>query len=207
MAIIMGRTLEGATDAGSMVVFDPAALPDGFDTAYKEDPIAQLEELQTAGRLCWINTEGDGGYELGVYTGTRLPNELRPYARSIDEFDSFPIPSGRLYFTGIEYVFKNDDSFLRKYPHMAETAQLEPGSYRAEFLEFEYPEEFHEDFLRQKLPPYSASHPQSHEHTDADRLPFIRGAAGLRGEIELEHVADHCAALRAGVDHAAAHSG
>jgi hypothetical protein len=148
----MEQILEGGTDAGSMVVFDPAALPDDFDAQQKVDSISHLEELQTAGRLYWINTEGDGGYELGVSTGDRLPDDLQPYAKSVDIVERFQIPSGRLFFTGIEYAFKSDDSRLRKYAHMGGEAKVEAGEYRAEFFEFEYPEDFHEDLLRQKLP-------------------------------------------------------
>src|SRR5262249_21158248 len=60
--------------------------------------------------------------------------------------------SGHLRFMGIEYAFKSDDSFLRRFPHMGDSTELEPGDYRAEFFEFGYPRDFHEDLLRQKLP-------------------------------------------------------
>jgi hypothetical protein len=150
--VIMEQILQGGTDAASMVVFDPAALPDDFDAKQKVDPISQLEELQQAGRVYWIEMHADGGYELGVYAGGWLPDDLQPYAKALDTFDRFQVPSGRLFFTGIEYAFKSEDSFLRKYPHMGEAAELEAGEYRAEFFEFEYPEDFHEGLLRQKLP-------------------------------------------------------
>src|SRR5262249_54083881 len=108
----MDRTLEGGTDAGSMVLFDPAALPDDFDEGYKRDPVSQLEPLAQAGRLYWLDTHGDGGYMLGIYVGNRLPDRLQPYAKRLGACDQFHVPSGRLLFTGVEYAFRADDSFL-----------------------------------------------------------------------------------------------
>jgi hypothetical protein len=148
----MDRTLEGGTDAGGMVIFDPAALPDDFDAKNKQDPLSQLEQLMQAGRLYWLNTDADGAYTLGVYIGNSLPDRLKPYGKTLDTCDQFHVPSGRLFFSGIEYAFRADDSFLRKYPHMGEAVDLAAGLYRAEFFEFEYPEDFHEDLLQQRLP-------------------------------------------------------
>jgi hypothetical protein len=76
---------------------------------------------------------------------------LQPYAKQLEILDPFHVPSGRLFFTGIEYAFRDDDSALRKYPHMGEAANVAPGMYRAEFFECEYPEDWYEDLLKQKL--------------------------------------------------------
>ncbi len=149
----MDLTLEAGTDAAGMVIFDPAGLPDDFDAKQKVEPIAQFEALAAAGRLYWINTQGDGDYTLGVVVGDRLPDRLQPYAKEVDQCFQFHIPSGRLYFTGIEYVFHVDDSALRKYPQMGQTADVSAGVYHAQFIEFDYPDEFHEDLLCQNLPP------------------------------------------------------
>jgi hypothetical protein len=149
----MYRTLEGGTDAAEMVVFDPAALPDDFDARQKDDPIAQLEVLQKAGCLYRIETHADGGYELGVHIGNGLSDELQPFVKTRETITPFHIPGGRLFFTGVEYAFQTDDSFLRKYPHMGEAVELESGEYRAEFFDFEYPEDFHEELLQKRLPP------------------------------------------------------
>jgi hypothetical protein len=148
----MDRTLEGGTDAGGMVLFDPAALPDDFDSKQKTDPVSQLELLTRAGRLYWLDTHADGSYSLGVCAGDGLPVRLKPYARALDACERFQVPSGRLFFTGVEYAFRADDSLLRKHPHMGEYAELPAGTYRAEFFAFEYPEDFHEDRLRRRLP-------------------------------------------------------
>jgi hypothetical protein len=91
----MNRILEGGTDAAGMVVFDPAALPSDFDARQKDQPNSQLEALQQAGRLYWINTEGDGSYELGVYIGDRLPNELQPFLKTRETISPYHIPGGR----------------------------------------------------------------------------------------------------------------
>lgn len=148
----MHQTLKGGTDAAGMVIFDPAALPGDFDARQKEDPAELLEQLTQGGRLYWLDTHSDGGYSLGVYFSNELPDHVKPYARSLAAYEQFHVPSGRLYFTGVEYSFRDDDSFLRKYPGMGEVADVTPGVYRADLFEFEYPEDFHEGLLRQRLP-------------------------------------------------------
>jgi hypothetical protein len=146
------RILEGCTDAGSMVIFDPAALPDDFDAKHETDTVEQLEDLARAGLLYWLDTHADGGYTLGIFVGDCLPDRLQPYAKRIDAYEQLQLPSGRLFFTGVEYAFQSDDSRLRKYPHVGAAADVQPGRYRAEFFEFEYPEDYHEDMLRRRLP-------------------------------------------------------
>jgi hypothetical protein len=148
----MDQTLTGGTDAGSMVVFDPAALPDDFDAKQKDDTFEQLAGLMEAGRLYWLNTAADGQYTLGVYLGDCLPDRLKPFAKVLAAYPRFQVPSGHLYFTGVEYAFRTDDSSLRKYAHMGQAAELVQGMYRSQFFEFEYPEEFEDDVLRQRLP-------------------------------------------------------
>jgi hypothetical protein len=154
----MDHVLEGGTDAGSMVVFDPAALPEDFDARQRHDAFELLEELTQAGRLYWLETHADGGYSLGVYVGDRLPDRLQSFAQTIAVCDPFHVPGGRLYFTGVEYAFREDDSRLRKYPGVGEVALVPAGTYRAEFFEFDYPGDIHEDVLRQRLPAQFGKH-------------------------------------------------
>lgn len=149
----METTLRAGTGAAGVVMFDPAALPDDFDAALRSDPISQFNRLQEAGRLCWINTEADGGYTLGVYVSDRLPDKLQLHAKSLRTFSRFPVPGGRLFFTGIEFAFQTDDAALRKYPSMGESAEIAAGEHRAEVFDFEYPDDFYESLLREALPP------------------------------------------------------
>jgi hypothetical protein len=53
--------LEGGTDAGSMLIFDPTTLPDDYDVRIRHDPIAVIERLFDDGCLYWLNTASDGG--------------------------------------------------------------------------------------------------------------------------------------------------
>jgi hypothetical protein len=145
--------LEGGTDAASMLIFDPAALPDDYDARAREDPTALIEPLAAAGRLSWLDTAADGGYSLGLCVDRPLPPDMVPFAKLAGESGRFSAPSGRLYFTGIEYAFRHDDSFLRKYPHMGAYREIPPGEYHLRVFEMTYPEEFHEDLLRASLPP------------------------------------------------------
>lgn len=144
--------LEGGTDAGSMLIFDPGASPDDYDERMRSDPLAAIEPLAEDGKLYWLNTNSDGGYSLGVCLGGRLPGELSRFAKPLGVAGRFVAPSGRLFFTGIEYAFRHDDRLLRRYPHMGACQPIAPGVYHLGFYEMDYPEGFHEGLLRERLP-------------------------------------------------------
>ncbi|GEP45939.1 hypothetical protein [Brevifollis gellanilyticus] len=146
-------TLHAGTDAGNVVAFDPAALPDDYDTLAKDDPMTLIERLHDEGRLRWIDPHSDGSYRLGVFVGQAMPERLAPYLGKGEVIEQFHTPSGRLWFTGIEYVFRHDDSFLRKYPHQGASVEVPAGVHKAVFYELEYPEDFEETLLAQHLSP------------------------------------------------------
>jgi hypothetical protein len=131
--------LEAGTDAASLLLFDPLALPADFDLRTRSDPAEDLGELQDEGRACWIQTQGDGTFLLHVYVDQSLPVELAPYLREPEVLEEFVVPSGRLYLTGVEYAFREDDSLLRKYPHMGGSVSIPAGAYRLTVYRAIYP--------------------------------------------------------------------
>lgn len=146
-------TLHAGTDAGNVVAFDPAALPDDYDTLAKDDPITHIQRLHDEGRLRWVDAHADGSYRLGMFVGQAMPERLAPYLGKGEVIEQFHTPSGRLWFTGIEYVFRHDDSFLRKFPHQGASVEVPAGIHKAVFYELEYPEDFEETLLAQHLSP------------------------------------------------------
>ena len=146
-------TLHAGTDGGSVVCFDPASLPDDYDVVSKDDPIPLIERLHQEGKLFWFESNGDGNYRLGVFKGVELPEKLAAFASVNEEVPSFYTPSGTLYFTGIEYVFRHDSGLLLKYPQMGESLLVTPGVYAATFYTLDYPEGFEDSLIAQQLSP------------------------------------------------------
>jgi hypothetical protein len=147
-------TLHAGTDAGSVAAFDPTALPDDYDGPAKNaDPISLIERLDSEGHLHWLDPQGDGSYRLGVYSGTPLPDRLLPYIKETSSIPQFHTPSGRLYFTGIEYIFRHDDSYLRKHPHMGTSMEVPRGVHPATAYTLEYPADFDEQLAAKHLTP------------------------------------------------------
>jgi hypothetical protein len=143
--------LEGGTDVASMVIFDPAALPEDYDLTSRGDPVAVIERLAEDQMIYWLYTASDGGYNLGVCLGASVPAELAEFAKHIGEAERFAALTGRLYFTGAEYAFRRNDSRLRKYPHMGACQEIPPGVYRMALYEMDYPEDFHEELLSKRV--------------------------------------------------------
>jgi len=149
----MRHIVAAGTDAASLLLFDPGALPDDYDAQMQGNPGEMLERLSSEGRLRWINTGADGAYLLHAYVEEAMPESLRQYARDPITVEHFSIPSGQLYFTGAECGFQRDDSFLREHPHMGGAFPLPPGDYRLTLFRTEYPDGFHEELLRGRVTP------------------------------------------------------
>lgn len=131
--------IEAGTDAGLLLLFDPGAMPADFDRRTQADPAVVLERLKREGRAFGIDTGGDGSFLLHVHVDEPLPGSLAPFAREIETSDSLQIPSGRLYLTGVECAYRDDDSLLRKYPHMGGSATVPAGTYRLTVYRASYP--------------------------------------------------------------------
>ncbi len=138
----MRHEIEAGTDAASLVLFDPAALPPDFEMRVRGDTVGTLHRLTLEGRACWINTEGDGSFLLHAYVDEPVPAELYGFVRESELIDPFHVPSGRLFLTGAEYAFRDDDSLLRNHPHMGGSISVRPGTYRLMTYRTRYPEGF-----------------------------------------------------------------
>jgi hypothetical protein len=147
----MKHIIEGGTDGGSMLLFDPAALPDDYDQKSQDDPCSILEAATLNGDAYWINTDGDGGYLLHAFIDEPVSPVLTEFLRDEEEVPSFRVPSGRLYFAGVEYGFRHDDSFLQKHPHMGGVVEIAPASYSLSLFRTEFPEDKMEDDLRRRV--------------------------------------------------------
>ena len=151
------HVIEAGTDAATLILYDPATLPNDFDTSTHDDPVALLEGLHAEGRVYWINTGADGSYTLHAYVDEPIPPSLEPHVKDPVTVDAFHVPSGRLYFVGSEFSGFGVDAALERYPHMGGSFTIRPGIYRLTLAEMDYPEGLEEDLLRQAVTPGSFS--------------------------------------------------
>src|SRR5262249_45372494 len=135
----MRHVVEAGTDAASLLLFDPGALPADFDRQFQIGSVEILEEMNRRGRASWITTDGDGSFLLHIYVDEPIPEQLRPYARESEVVEPFSAPTGRIVCCGSEYAFREDDSRLRQHPHMGTSFTVRPGFYRLTLLRMNYP--------------------------------------------------------------------
>jgi hypothetical protein len=145
--------VEAGTDAASLLLFDPGALPEDFDVRAQRDGLEIFDGLWERGVACYLSTGADGAYLLHAYVNEPVPESLQPYLREPMTVESFAVPTGQVYFTGAEYGFRNDDSLLKRYPHMGGSMSLAPGAYRLDIWRTEYPDRMQESLLREQVPP------------------------------------------------------
>ena len=145
---VMRHVIEAGTDASSLLLFDPGALPGDFERLFQSGSVEILERLTREGRVCWITTDGDGGYSLHAYVDERVPRELERCAVEHETIEEFHVPTGRLVFAGSEYAFREDDGFLRDHPHMGGSFLVQPGVYRLRLFRTQYPKHLMEQLFR-----------------------------------------------------------
>src|SRR5262249_3146827 len=145
--------VEAGTDAASVMLFDPGALPEDFDAQMQGEAADVLERMEEQGRACVIEMAGDGYYLLHAYLNDPLPEELRLHACQVKRIDNLAAPTGRLFFTGVEYAFRNDNSVLRPDPDMPNVIELPAGSYQLTLYRMEYPARFRKQRLHDCMNP------------------------------------------------------
>jgi uncharacterized membrane protein YphA (DoxX/SURF4 family) len=122
--------------------FDRQSLPPDFDQQSANDPLAVIEGLQKEQRF-WFGGDGDGGYLFHAYVNQPLPTDIANRAVVVERFQ---IPSGELWFCGVEYAANNPSEGstntpaggLNAYPSQGSHITLPPGSYRAGVLRCEW---------------------------------------------------------------------
>ena len=150
----MRYVIEAGTDAGSLLLFDPGALPADFEHQFQTDAVEILDRLTRSGHACWINTEGDGSYLLHAYVDEPIPADLWAFVHSPEAVSEFQVPSGPLFFTGSEYAFRDDASFLDKHPHMGGSVSIRPGTYQLTVYRTAYPDGLLESQFRASVSPW-----------------------------------------------------
>jgi len=142
---------EAGTDGAIVALWDPEALPEGFDDRYRHESLELLELLQSEGKLFWTETGSDGAFLLHLFVDQAAPDHLAPYLQDPVEIPAFQVPGGTLWFAGAEYVYRVEGELLRAHPHMGTRMELPAGVYRACFRRCEYPDDFIEDQVRSRL--------------------------------------------------------
>ena len=89
----MRYLLQAGTDAASLLLFDPAALPADFERQFQSEPVEVLDRLTRCGQAFWINVDGDGSYLLHAYVDEPIPRGtlgVRAQPRGSDRSFKFP---------------------------------------------------------------------------------------------------------------------
>jgi hypothetical protein len=145
----MQFALEGGTETGSMLVFDPMSLPPEIDQRQRW-PRRILEKLGERGALYCIPKNTEGWFTLRVFVDEPLPRSLEIFASQLDSGKAIRVKEGTLFFTGGEYAFHRDDSLLRKYPTMGGHESVPAGNYTVSLYALSYPQRFHDSMLEHR---------------------------------------------------------
>lgn len=133
--------LTAGTDAATLILWDPAALPNDaqrrFAAGYKESQ-RLLADLGGAGQIWVAEPGGDGSYLAHLFVDEEPPAVLLSYAMAVSTIPAFPVPSGQLVFAGAEFFAQRDTT---RAIATGTSVQLAPGTYNAAFHELDCPEE------------------------------------------------------------------
>jgi hypothetical protein len=145
----MQLALEGGTETGSMLLFDPGSLPPEIDHNLRRSR-RLLRKLAESGALYRIPQNAEGWFTLRAFLDEPLPPQFECVAELVDSEKLIEVKDGRLFFTGSEYAFHRDDALLRKYPSMGGHQSIPAGTYALDLFALSYPEGFHEAMLKKR---------------------------------------------------------
>ena len=145
----MRYEIEAGTDAGSLLLFDPASLPADFERRFPSDSVELLERLTRVGHAFWINTDGDGAYLLHAYVDEPDPeSSLGITCTTRRECWTFMSPRASSSSRVRNMRFANTPAFLEQHPHMGGSMAIHPGTYHLTVYRTAYPEGLLEDQFR-----------------------------------------------------------
>jgi hypothetical protein len=142
----MKITASGGTDAANIVLFWPDNLPADADVVLKNDPIALVKKLEDEGKIVWFPCGSDGSYSIAIYVRSEVPEDLIVYCKNEEKIPSL-IVHGNGFFSGMEYMFKNNPGLAEKYAGMCEQVQIPDGNYSARVYCTEVPETLYDSWL------------------------------------------------------------
>lgn len=193
----MKSIIETGTDAAMVCFFDRQSLPPDFDQISADDPIALLDQLE-AQQLLWFGGDGDGTYTFHVYLDEPAPEPIVAHGEVIKRFERFQVPSGELWFCGVEYM-ANDPvkgstntppGGLEIYEAAGERITLTAGNYEVTVYRCEWSDQELSDVVKQAIP---ASLRTTYRIEQA--LQILAGGSLVIGAIALFFSAFMCVAL------------
>ena len=134
----MRYEIEAQTDAASLLLFDPAALPAHFERSFQIGQ-ASLEQLASEGLACGIETRGEGTSLLHAYIDESIPAELWVHLQDARSVAEFQMPSGVLVLAGLEHVSRDEGNFSGTQPGENHSFAIRPGVYRLILYRAAYP--------------------------------------------------------------------
>lgn len=143
--------IENGTDGACMALYDREALPNNFDAGREGNDVPDVYELQDEGRCAVVPTDGDGSHWLNLYVNESAPAINHQYVLEHTEISSLMIPTGKLYYTGCEYMSSKETDFSKKHPHMIETIEIPKGNYSADIYFMQYPDAYLKKILDSKI--------------------------------------------------------
>ena len=149
----MIHDLEGGTETAAMILFDPEALPEGYDQRVRGDAAAVVAEAAGRGGLFLLDVGEAGVYDLRLLVGEDLPDDVAALVHPVGEAGRLRVVGGRLHFAGVEFGFRRDDSALARRPDRGSSCEVPPGTYRLRAYRMDDPEGFIEDRLRERASP------------------------------------------------------
>jgi hypothetical protein len=148
----MNWTLQGGTDAASMILYDSASLPEAFDEQMKAGDFEAIQKADREGHACLLELDSDGGYSLRLQLDEALPEDMAKLAKVFKQQPLFRVASGKVVFDGSEFASRQSPPHQPKDSKIQNTAEIPTGDYELTVYEMDYPEDFHESVFQKELP-------------------------------------------------------
>lgn len=137
------------TDIADVVLFSPELLPVDFDEQFASEPHELVERLRARGVLVTFPCNADGEYRLALFVNEPVPDALQNYCQLAQKIETLQI-AGELWFSGGEFMFRDDRSIIEERPGMSTQLSIPAGTYFAEVFTTEIPDAVYEAWLHEQ---------------------------------------------------------
>ena len=141
------------TEAGTLCLFDPAALPDDIRANSYASNLDYLQALSRRGALHLVATGGEGRFLLHVYVDEPMPVDLAAQAVERSMLAAFPAPSGRVVVAGAEELSPDVATRLSRPPAPGPTIEIPPGMYAVTIYRTAFGDDLRAARLAEHVPP------------------------------------------------------
>lgn len=124
----MPQSVPARSYVSSLLLFDPLALPDDYDTT-DEPQIEIVGAADADDKVVWIDAPATRTHHLLAFVDEPVSEHLESLLVVQRDLKKFRVTSDAVIFSGAEFAYRNDDSGITESPGRGGRIKITPGNW------------------------------------------------------------------------------